>query len=210
MNHLNIGRFDMTLQHIRYFTDSQLWTYLSIHFQFSSMQLDDSIIKTIEIAPDQELKEAKNLIQRIRRRDLYQVLIYLFLFVVGEDEIQLFNSLLPNVVGMIMKFLLQIFSICTIFLLISWLSQATYPLIFWQFCNEYAVPRDKLEHFKNVTSKDIICSQVKYSFHLLCVYFCGLHVVLIKFIQTEFFRGDIKRRWCCCEQCQDWSDPWET
>ena len=62
------------------------------------MQLDDSIIKTIEIAPDQELKEAKNLIQRIRRRDLYQVLIYLFLFVVREDEIPLFNSLLPNVV----------------------------------------------------------------------------------------------------------------
>ncbi|CAO2833198.1 unnamed protein product [Amaranthus hypochondriacus] len=70
-----------------------------VHEPSEYWKLDDSIIKTIEIAPDQELKEAKNLIQRIRRRDLYQ------------------------------------------------------------FCNEYAVPRDKLEHFKNVTSKDIICSQ---------------------------------------------------
>lgn len=62
-------------------------------------KLDDTIIKTIETAPDEELTEAKTLIKRIRRRDLYQ------------------------------------------------------------FCNEYAVPRDKLDHFKNVTSQDIICSQ---------------------------------------------------
>ncbi|XP_048498926.1 uncharacterized protein LOC104907653 isoform X2 [Beta vulgaris subsp. vulgaris] len=62
-------------------------------------KLDDTIIKTIETAPDPELKEAKDLIRRIRRRDLYQ------------------------------------------------------------FCNEFAVPRDKLEHFKKVTPQDIICSQ---------------------------------------------------
>lgn len=37
------------------------------------MQLDDTIIKTIEMAPDQELKEARDLVQRIRRRNLYQV-----------------------------------------------------------------------------------------------------------------------------------------
>ncbi|GMH27636.1 hypothetical protein Nepgr_029479 [Nepenthes gracilis] len=63
-------------------------------------KLDDSIIKTIEIDPDQELKEARDLILRIRRRDLYQ------------------------------------------------------------FCNDFAVPKDKLEHFKDVTAQDIICSQV--------------------------------------------------
>nr|GMC62102.1 deoxynucleoside triphosphate triphosphohydrolase SAMHD1 homolog [Ipomoea batatas] len=62
-------------------------------------KLDDSIIKTIETAPDPELKESRELISRIRRRNLYQ------------------------------------------------------------FCNEYAVPKDKMEHFKDVTAKDIICSQ---------------------------------------------------
>ncbi|KAK9272872.1 hypothetical protein L1049_003251 [Liquidambar formosana] len=60
---------------------------------------DDTIIKTIETAPDQELREARDLILRIRRRDLYQ------------------------------------------------------------FCNEYAVPKDKLENFKDVTAQDIVCSQ---------------------------------------------------
>jgi hypothetical protein len=63
------------------------------------MQLDDTILKTIEIAPDPELAEAKELILRVRRRQLYQ------------------------------------------------------------FCNEYAVPKDKIDHFKAVTPQDIICSQ---------------------------------------------------
>ncbi|XVF14113.1 hypothetical protein REPUB_Repub09cG0029400 [Reevesia pubescens] len=62
-------------------------------------KLDDTIIKTIETAPDEELKESRDLILRIRRRNLYQ------------------------------------------------------------FCNEYSVPKDKLEHFKNVTAQDIACSQ---------------------------------------------------
>lgn len=38
------------------------------------LQLDDTIVKSIEIAPYKELKEARELILRIRRRDLYQVL----------------------------------------------------------------------------------------------------------------------------------------
>ncbi|KAL6977241.1 hypothetical protein U1Q18_026037 [Sarracenia purpurea var. burkii] len=62
-------------------------------------KLDDTIIKTIEIDPSEKLKESRDLILRIRRRDLYQ------------------------------------------------------------YCNECAVPKDKLEHFKNVTPQDIICSQ---------------------------------------------------
>ncbi|XP_023634765.1 deoxynucleoside triphosphate triphosphohydrolase SAMHD1 homolog [Capsella rubella] len=62
-------------------------------------KLDDTILKTIEIAPDPELAEAKELILRVRRRQLYQ------------------------------------------------------------FCNEYAVPKDKIDHFKAVTPQDIICSQ---------------------------------------------------
>ncbi|XP_010242985.1 PREDICTED: deoxynucleoside triphosphate triphosphohydrolase SAMHD1 homolog isoform X2 [Nelumbo nucifera] len=62
-------------------------------------KLDDTILKTIETSPKQELTEAKKIISRIRRRDLYQ------------------------------------------------------------FCNEYAVPKDQLDHFKDVTPQDIVCSQ---------------------------------------------------
>ncbi|XP_009622866.1 uncharacterized protein [Nicotiana tomentosiformis] len=77
--------------------------YLQIasHIEHPSQywKLDDTILKTIETAPDPELKESSDLILRVRRRDLYQ------------------------------------------------------------FCNEYAVPRDKIEHFKDVTAHDIVCSQ---------------------------------------------------
>ncbi|XP_050271268.1 uncharacterized protein LOC126714903 isoform X1 [Quercus robur] len=62
-------------------------------------KLDDTIMKTIETASNPELKESRDLIMRIRRRNLYQ------------------------------------------------------------FCNEYAVPKDKLENFKAVTPQDIVCSQ---------------------------------------------------
>ncbi|KAJ0989088.1 hypothetical protein J5N97_007444 [Dioscorea zingiberensis] len=62
-------------------------------------KLDDTILKTIETAPDNELKESRDIVLRIRRRDLYQ------------------------------------------------------------FCNEYAVPKDKLDHFKEITPRDIVCSQ---------------------------------------------------
>ncbi|XP_015578616.1 deoxynucleoside triphosphate triphosphohydrolase SAMHD1 homolog isoform X1 [Ricinus communis] len=62
-------------------------------------KIDDSILKVVETNPAKELKEARELIQRIRRRDLYQ------------------------------------------------------------FCNEFSVPKDKLEHFKDVTPQDIVCSQ---------------------------------------------------
>ncbi|XP_058005729.1 uncharacterized protein LOC110637614 isoform X2 [Hevea brasiliensis] len=62
-------------------------------------KIDDSILKHIETNSSKELKEARDLIQRIRRRDLYQ------------------------------------------------------------FCNEFSVPKDKLEHFKDITPQDIVCSQ---------------------------------------------------
>lgn len=32
-----------------------------------------------------------------------------------------------------------------------------------QFCNQYSVPKDKLDHFKNITAQDIVCSQVHVS-----------------------------------------------
>ncbi|KAL3835566.1 hypothetical protein ACJIZ3_010302 [Penstemon smallii] len=62
-------------------------------------KLDDTIIKAIETSSSQDLKESRDLVLRIRRRDLYQ------------------------------------------------------------FCNEFAVPKDKLQCFKNVTPEDIICAQ---------------------------------------------------
>ncbi|KAK3223298.1 hypothetical protein Dsin_010323 [Dipteronia sinensis] len=64
-------------------------------------KLDDSILKTILTDPQQELKEARDLILRIRRRDIYQ------------------------------------------------------------FCNEISIPKHKLEHFKDVTPHDIVCSEVQ-------------------------------------------------
>ncbi|XP_057984214.1 uncharacterized protein LOC131168637 [Malania oleifera] len=70
-----------------------------IHDPSEYWKLDDSILKAIETAQDPELKESRDLIRRIRRRDLYQ------------------------------------------------------------FCNELTVPKDNLEYFKDVTPKDIICSQ---------------------------------------------------
>nr|CAD1838282.1 unnamed protein product [Ananas comosus var. bracteatus] len=63
-------------------------------------KLDDTLLKTIEIADSKKLQESRDIIRRIRRRDLYQ------------------------------------------------------------FCNEYAVPKDKIEHFKDITPQDIICCQV--------------------------------------------------
>lgn len=51
-------------------------SYLEISSQIQNpseyWKLDDTIIKTIETAPSQELKEARELILRIRRRNLYQ------------------------------------------------------------------------------------------------------------------------------------------
>lgn len=62
-------------------------------------KLDDTIIKNIETSADVELQESRDIISRIRRRNLYQ------------------------------------------------------------FCNEYSVPSDKMDHFKPITAQDIVCSQ---------------------------------------------------
>ncbi|TYI77254.1 hypothetical protein E1A91_D06G131700v1 [Gossypium mustelinum] len=67
--------------------------YLSIHKLFatradlyrtvythSKVKLDDTIIKTIETTPDEELRESRDLILHIRRRNLYQVENFIFEF----------------------------------------------------------------------------------------------------------------------------------
>lgn len=79
--------------------DNYLLISSFIHDPSQYWKLDDSILKTIETDDTDELKESRDLIRRIRRRDLYQ------------------------------------------------------------FCNEFTVPKDKLDHFKYVTTQDIICSQ---------------------------------------------------
>nr|XP_017226474.1 PREDICTED: deoxynucleoside triphosphate triphosphohydrolase SAMHD1 homolog isoform X3 [Daucus carota subsp. sativus] len=33
------------------------------------------------------------------------------------------------------------------------------PAEYWKFCNEFTVPKDQLEYFKDITPQDIICSQ---------------------------------------------------
>lgn len=79
--------------------DNCLLISSSINDPSQYWKLDDSILKTIETDDADELKESRDLIRRIRRRDLYQ------------------------------------------------------------FCNEFTVPKDKLDHFKYVTPQDIICAQ---------------------------------------------------
>lgn len=101
----------------------------------SKLQLDDSIVKYIETAKSEELKESRDLILRIRRRDLYQVIKITWL---PWSEIQS---------------LLRLDDRCD--------RQSLWILIMWsQFCNEFTVPKDQLEYFKDVTPQDIICSQV--------------------------------------------------
>lgn len=79
--------------------DNYLHVSSFIHDPSQYWKLDDSILKTIETDDADELKESRDVIKRIRRRDLYQ------------------------------------------------------------FCNEFTVPKDKLDHFKYDTAQDIICSQ---------------------------------------------------
>ncbi|CAA0820201.1 HD domain-containing metal-dependent phosphohydrolase family protein [Striga hermonthica] len=97
--HAKVKAIDLMLVDALISANSHLKIASDIQDPSQYWKLDDTIIKTIETLPDQELKEARDLILRIRRRDLYQ------------------------------------------------------------YCNEYAVPKDKLENFKNVTAQDIVCSQ---------------------------------------------------
>ncbi|XP_015879229.1 uncharacterized protein LOC107415422 [Ziziphus jujuba] len=52
-------------------------------------KLDDTIIRTIEISPDQELKESRDLILRIRRRNLYQ---FCNGYTVPKDKLENFKN----------------------------------------------------------------------------------------------------------------------
>lgn len=79
-----ILRFHLTLltrRNIGRFFDCCLLFYFLIKcitcqtYAILFWQLCDNILKTIEISPDPELKESRELILRIKRRELYQVLV---------------------------------------------------------------------------------------------------------------------------------------
>ncbi|KAK4763924.1 hypothetical protein SAY87_013362 [Trapa incisa] len=56
-------------------------------------KLDDSIVRTIETTTDQEVKEASDLIRRIRRRDLYR---FCNEFSVPKDSLDHFKPIIPR------------------------------------------------------------------------------------------------------------------
>lgn len=54
-----------------------------------------------------------------------------------------------------------------------------------QFCNEYAVPKDKLEYFKDVTAQEIVCSQVLKTDPALQIFFYMGFFTSTKIILTD-------------------------
>lgn len=65
--HLAISKW---LVHIERFTKTWMWYHKGLWWGF---QLDDTILKTIETAEQPELQEAREVVLRMRRRQLYQV-----------------------------------------------------------------------------------------------------------------------------------------
>lgn len=69
--------------------------------------------------------------------------------------------------------------------------------VLFQFCSEYTVPRDKIEHFKNITAQDIVCSQVFKSScsyctvpDLLMVFICiSYHLFILSFMSWQNSSG---------------------
>ncbi|PWA99018.1 HD domain-containing metal-dependent phosphohydrolase family protein [Artemisia annua] len=58
-----------------------------IHDPSEYWKLDDSILKTIEITDADELKESRDIIRRIRRRDLYQIYFFGSILALVTDRI---------------------------------------------------------------------------------------------------------------------------
>lgn len=71
INHLTFGRSWVNCKLLM--LEIFIWHYETDTLIF---QLDDSVLKTIECSSKHELEESRNLIRRIRRRDLYQVQPY--------------------------------------------------------------------------------------------------------------------------------------
>ncbi|XWS34813.1 hypothetical protein CRYUN_Cryun21dG0069700 [Craigia yunnanensis] len=97
--HAKVKAIDVMVVDALTLANGELSISASIQEPAKFWQLDDSILRQIETSDKQELKKVRDLILRIRRRDLYQ------------------------------------------------------------FCNEFSIPKDKQEHFKDITPQDIVCSQ---------------------------------------------------
>ncbi|KAE8704963.1 HD domain-containing metal-dependent phosphohydrolase family protein isoform 3 [Hibiscus syriacus] len=65
----------------------------SIHEPAEFWKLDDSIVKQIETSDKQELKKARDLVWRIRKRDLYQ---FCNEYIVPKDKQEHFKSITPQ------------------------------------------------------------------------------------------------------------------
>ena len=71
----NFGRFGVDYCYYFIMLMALLLAYPSHFLELWNFQLDDTIVKSIETAPNDELKKAKEIIQRIRRRELYKVAV---------------------------------------------------------------------------------------------------------------------------------------
>jgi hypothetical protein len=80
----NFGRFGARLMFFFGYVNASSVNLSLLTLELCRFQLDDTIVKSIETAPNDELKKAKEIIQRIRRRQLYKVAVlsvaYLFYY----------------------------------------------------------------------------------------------------------------------------------
>ncbi|PRQ41162.1 putative HD/PDEase domain-containing protein [Rosa chinensis] len=109
----------------------------SIHKPSEFWKLDDSILKKIETSDNPELKEAKDLILRIRRRDLYQFCNEL---TVPKDRLHNFNDITAKDIICSQKagnVTLQEEDVVVITVKIDWTNDRNSPLERVHFFNDY-------------------------------------------------------------------------
>ncbi|KAL8150140.1 hypothetical protein V2J09_019948 [Rumex salicifolius] len=97
--HPKVKAVELMISDALLYANESLKLHLHVDDPAQYWKLSDSIVKLVEYSSAEELKDSRDLISRIRKRDLYR------------------------------------------------------------FCNEFAVPKEKLDRFKHVTVNDIICSQ---------------------------------------------------
>ncbi|PKI53962.1 hypothetical protein CRG98_025664 [Punica granatum] len=91
--HAKVKAIDLMLVDALTEADKFLKISSSIQEPAEFWKLDDSIMKTIETSSDHELKESRDLIRRIRRRDLYR---FCNEFSVPKDSLDHFKAITPQ------------------------------------------------------------------------------------------------------------------
>ncbi|KAK7287226.1 hypothetical protein RIF29_00370 [Crotalaria pallida] len=76
-----------------------------------------------------------------------------------------------------------------------------FVLVVVQFCNEYAVPKDKVDNFKKVTAQDIVCSQNSGEVTLKeeDVAVCNVKIDLTRGKDNPLERYSMKNDHACCK-----------